>query len=167
MICRHPGCGRLIEIAGYCDRHKQDATGWFRTSKGSSSARGYGGRWRLLRQQVLERDSYLCCECTRVGRVSAASDVDHIVPKSQGGTDELSNLQSLCLRCHRAKTQAESRGVGQKSGPLAVRPPVPSSFPRERFSEQGGVKTECQEQKIMKINAKTNHFVDGRKKETA
>lgn len=114
MICRHPGCGRLIEIAGYCDKHKQDATGWFRTSKGSSSARGYGGRWRLLRQQVLERDSYLCCECARVGRVSAASDVDHIVPKSQGGTDDLSNLQSLCPSCHRAKTQAESQGGRSK-----------------------------------------------------
>lgn len=118
MICRHPGCGKLVDIAGYCDKHKQDATGWFRTSKGSSSARGYGGRWRLLRQQVLERDSYLCCECARDGRVAAASDVDHIVPKSQGGTDDLSNLQSLCPRCHRAKTQTESRGRVKSLGRL-------------------------------------------------
>lgn len=118
MICRHPGCNRLVDIAGYCELHSQDATGWFRTSKGNSSARGYGGRWRLLRRQVLERDSYLCCECGRAGRIAAASEVDHIVPKSQGGTDDLSNLQSLCPRCHRAKTQQESRGRVKSLGRL-------------------------------------------------
>lgn len=110
MICRHPGCGRLVEIAGYCDKHKDDAIGWGKNRQISSRERGYGGRWRFLRQQVLERDSYLCCECAKEGRVSAASDVDHIVPKSQGGTDDLSNLQSLCKKCHKTKTYAEKRG---------------------------------------------------------
>jgi hypothetical protein len=32
-----------------------------------------------------------------------ALEVDHIVPRNQGGSDDLSNLQSLCFRCNAAK----------------------------------------------------------------
>ena len=32
-----------------------------------------------------------------------ALEVDHIVPKNHGGSDDLSNLQSLCFRCNAAK----------------------------------------------------------------
>lgn len=109
-ICRHPGCSALINEAGYCQKHQKQAVGWFRTSQGSSTARGYGGRWRWLRKQVLERDGYLCCECKKVGRLTPATEVDHIIPKSQGGTDEPDNLQSLCNACHKIKTAREGRG---------------------------------------------------------
>jgi ATP adenylyltransferase len=30
-------------------------------------------------------------------------DIDHIIPRNQGGTNDLSNLQALCFRCNRAK----------------------------------------------------------------
>jgi hypothetical protein len=30
-------------------------------------------------------------------------EVEHIVPRNQGGSDDLSNLQSLCFRCNAAK----------------------------------------------------------------
>jgi hypothetical protein len=32
-----------------------------------------------------------------------ALEVDHIVPRNQGGSDDISNLQSLCFRCNAAK----------------------------------------------------------------
>ena len=32
-----------------------------------------------------------------------ALEVDHIVPKNHGGSDDFSNLQSLCFRCNAAK----------------------------------------------------------------
>lgn len=109
-ICRHPGCGVLIGEAGYCEKHQKQAVGWFRTSLGSSTARGYGGRWRWLRKHVLERDLYLCCECKKRGRLTSATEVDHVVPKYQGGTDDSDNLQSLCKECHKTKTAREGRG---------------------------------------------------------
>lgn len=37
-------------------------------------------------------------------------EVDHILPKSQGGTDDRMNLQGLCRHCHSAKTMRESVG---------------------------------------------------------
>ncbi|HBT3581894.1 TPA: HNH endonuclease [Klebsiella pneumoniae] len=36
-----------------------------------------------------------------------AETVDHITAKANGGTDDLSNLESLCNPCHRAKTAVE------------------------------------------------------------
>ncbi|HCL5939948.1 TPA: HNH endonuclease [Citrobacter freundii] len=36
-----------------------------------------------------------------------AETVDHIKPKAHGGTDDLSNLESICSGCHKAKTARE------------------------------------------------------------
>ena len=34
--------------------------------------------------------------------------MDHIVPKNQGGSDDLSNLQALCFRCNAGKRDTDS-----------------------------------------------------------
>ncbi|RCX52619.1 HNH endonuclease, partial [Escherichia coli] len=54
-----------------------------------------------------KRDKGLCQLCLRAGVVREAKTVDHINPKSHGGTDVDSNLQSLCWPCHKAKTARE------------------------------------------------------------
>lgn len=46
----------------------------------------------------------LCIECKRKGRVTLASEVDHIVPLSKGGTDDPENLQGLCAEHHADKS---------------------------------------------------------------
>ena len=63
--------------------------------------------WQKLRKQVLNRDNWLCRECARNGRISAASQVDHIIPLAKGGDNSLGNLQSLCKKCHALKTARE------------------------------------------------------------
>jgi 5-methylcytosine-specific restriction protein A len=35
-------------------------------------------------------------------------DVDHIKPKANGGTDDETNLQSICEACHKEKTRKEN-----------------------------------------------------------
>ena len=52
-----------------------------------------------LRQRVLERATHRCQHCRNAGRL----EVDHIIPVSDGGSDEPANLQALCVRCHVAK----------------------------------------------------------------
>lgn len=49
----------------------------------------------------------LCVVCLKDSIVRAATDVDHIMPKSQGGTDDWSNLQALCKSHHSEKTARE------------------------------------------------------------
>lgn len=75
----------------------------------SRHERGYSTAWDKLRLRILKRDSYLCQQCLKDGRVAAATSVDHIMPKAKGGTDDPGNLQSLCGGCREAK-DAEDRG---------------------------------------------------------
>ena len=56
-----------------------------------------------MRYQVL-MEQPLCVGCLKHGRTTEAAQVDHIIPLQAGGTDEFSNLQGLCLECHRDKT---------------------------------------------------------------
>ena len=39
--------------------------------------------------------------------MTPATQVDHIKPKAKGGTDDWDNLQSICDRCHDAKTKQD------------------------------------------------------------
>ena len=52
-----------------------------------------------LRLRTLEKARYRCQHCRNAGRL----EVDHILPVSEGGTDESFNLQALCPQCHLAK----------------------------------------------------------------
>jgi 5-methylcytosine-specific restriction endonuclease McrA len=51
--------------------------------------------WAKLRAACLARDGGMCVLCG-----APATDADHIVPRAQGGSDDLANLRSLCHRCH-------------------------------------------------------------------
>lgn len=82
---------------------------WGVTNRLSASARGYGTAWQRLRAEILARDKGLCQMCLADGRAVVARDVDHIVPKHRGGSDEAGNLQSLCVPCHQAKTAREGQ----------------------------------------------------------
>lgn len=79
----------------------------WRGQQGTPTERGYGWDWQKLRLTILQRDSYLCQACLTLGRPTPATDVDHITPKVQGGTDDADNLRSLCRACHQAKSQRE------------------------------------------------------------
>ena len=73
----------------------------------SAARRGYGRRWRRMREVQLRREP-LCRACAARGIVAAATDVDHIVPRRLGGANGRGNLQSLCHGCHSGKTRAEA-----------------------------------------------------------
>lgn len=87
--------------------------GW--TGKGSRQSRGYGRQWEKLRAHILDRDHHLCQPCKAKGHITPASQVDHITPKAEGGTDDPANLQAICIPCHSAKTAEEAaRAQGRK-----------------------------------------------------
>lgn len=56
----------------------------------------------------MRRDVWLCQPCKSKGRITPATECDHITPKAKGGTDDLDNLQAICRGCHSAKTEAEA-----------------------------------------------------------
>lgn len=106
--CTSPGCRKLVSGASRTSRCAEHAPAPWATNEGKTAhQRGYGARWRRLRAVVLASEP-LCRQCDREGRIAAARIVDHVVPKAEGGTDEMSNLQPLCLRCSNEKTQREA-----------------------------------------------------------
>jgi 5-methylcytosine-specific restriction protein A len=96
--------------SGYCAAHQSDrkVNKFADDRRGSSTERGYGAAWARLRKVILSRDKGLCQPCLKIGRYRPAQQVDHIVSKTSGGTDAESNLQSICLDCHQAKTAREA-----------------------------------------------------------
>lgn len=113
--CRQPGCAALVgrEEKGFCPAHRRERQRRQDARRGSSAARGYGGKWPALREMVLRREPR-CVECQKRGRLTLAQEVDHIVPKSRGGTDDIENLQSICRTCHARKTALEDGGFGRE-----------------------------------------------------
>ncbi|WP_144394826.1 HNH endonuclease [Pleionea sediminis] len=108
--CRYRLCkGLTIERHGFCSEHAEHARSWSNVHTQSASVRGYGYAWQKQRKRAIARDSALCQPCLREGRVTAFNSVDHITPKSAGGSDALSNLQCICKACHALKTQQESQ----------------------------------------------------------
>lgn len=69
----------------------------------SATARGYGSTWRKLRADYISTHPM----CETPGCLSRAALVDHIIPMRFGGSNDLSNLQSLCERCHQSKSRRE------------------------------------------------------------
>ena len=79
-------------------------------SKESRHARGYGYAWVKLRDKIMRRDMHLCQSCNAKGRATPATEVHHVIPKSQGGTDDMDNLVSTCSPCH---IEADAKAIGR------------------------------------------------------
>lgn len=78
-----------------------------------------GRPWRRLRDAVLAREP-LCRTCQAQGRIREATQVDHIIPLAQGGTNAVSNLAPICADCHKFKTANESAQAQGKRTKVAI-----------------------------------------------
>lgn len=56
----------------------------------------YPDNWTDLSREVKARDGYECGNCGSTHNLHA----HHIVPLSRGGTNQFSNLRTLCENCH-------------------------------------------------------------------
>lgn len=61
---------------------------------------------KTLRFKVFERDEFTCQYCGKKPP-KVVLEVDHIYPKSKGGTDDILNLITACLDCNRGKTMKD------------------------------------------------------------
>lgn len=103
--CAAAGCGNVVSNGRYCAAHVVQA----RTvdKRPSRSKRGYDRNWQRLRLLKL-RSNPVCEECLLYGHVVQATEVDHIKPLREGGTNQDENLRSLCKSCHSRKTARET-----------------------------------------------------------
>ena len=100
--CSYPGCPRLVPAGErYCQEHyKQVNQNYERYGRDPEVKRRYKSKqWRIARSIHVKQFPY-CEECYRNGVIVPVDEVHHIVPLSEGGTHEQSNLMSLCKSCH-------------------------------------------------------------------
>jgi 5-methylcytosine-specific restriction endonuclease McrA len=60
-----------------------------------------------LRYQVLRRDGEKCRICGKGAADGVLLEVDHIIPVSKGGSNDLNNLRTLCDICNRGRGDKE------------------------------------------------------------
>ena len=115
--CAVNGCAELVRNGGaFCAFHARERERTANENRGSSTQRGYGARWQKLRLMFL-RANPICADPFGVhrGEPTPATDVDHILPRSQGGTDAWTNLQPLCKSCHARKTAGDRNELRRRT----------------------------------------------------
>lgn len=55
-----------------------------------------------VRKYVLQRDNYQCQSCGKTEQKTKLN-IDHIIPLATGGSNDISNLQTLCSHCNQKK----------------------------------------------------------------
>ncbi len=109
--CAQPGCP-AVTTQRRCPKHQRAYQHEYaaRPNRRRSQQVYHTNAWRKLRAAALERDPY--CPCG-----AKATEADHIIPRKQGGSDTLDNLQGRCKRHHSQKTVAAMpRGEGGRWG---------------------------------------------------
>ena len=97
--CRYPACSRLTDGV-YCEEHQRLMnTHYNHFSRGYNSNERYGRAWRKIRDRYITAHP-LCERCLTENRYTPADLVHHKNPLSEGGSNEESNLMSLCYSCH-------------------------------------------------------------------
>lgn len=61
-------------------------------------------KWKIIKTLLAESQGYRCAHCQRptnmISNHRRQATVDHVVPKSRGGTDDWNNLVMSCSRCN-------------------------------------------------------------------
>ena len=85
-------------IASYLEKREDP---WSHRRKSTGYVSG------TLRYEILKRARYRC-ELCGVSAEHRALEVDHIVPRNHGGSDEPHNLQALCYSCNAMKQDRDA-----------------------------------------------------------
>jgi len=103
------GLTRICEkkIQEFIDKRGDDA--WSHRKKSVGYISG------TLRYEILKRAKFRC-ELCGISAEKKALEIDHIVPRIKGGSDDPSNLQSLCFSCNSMKRDRDDedlRGISE------------------------------------------------------
>ena len=93
------------------------------------------GRIRFSRRNIYARDGYTCQYCGKHGR-GVELNLDHVIPKSQGGATTWENVVCSCVKCNTRKGGRTPQQAKMRLRQEPVRPvwnqlgQVPSVQPR-------------------------------------
>ena len=68
---------------------------------------------KKLRFEVFKRDGFKCAYCGETPP-EVVLEVDHIDPKSKGGSNDINNLITACFACNRGKRNISLNKIPRK-----------------------------------------------------
>ncbi len=68
-----------------------------------------------IRWQVFKRDKWKCVSCGRSAENNIILHIDHIIPRSKGGKNEMDNYQTLCETCNIGKSNKDETDLRSKN----------------------------------------------------
>jgi 5-methylcytosine-specific restriction protein A len=112
--CGYPGCPELTDKR-YCSTHQRLSNKHYnKYMRDPVSNKRYGRAWKRIRDRYIKAHP-LCEACKRQGRLTPVEEVHHIKPLSQGGSNDFSNLMSLCKSCHSSITAKDGDRWGRSN----------------------------------------------------
>jgi 5-methylcytosine-specific restriction endonuclease McrA len=88
----------------------------------------------LTRRNVFHRDGHLCQYC---GSAGERLSIDHVIPRSRGGSHSWDNVTTACLRCNVHKGNRTPREAGMPLSHLPRRPLSGPLFEAQRQMADG------------------------------
>lgn len=108
--CAQHGCPELTDER-YCDSHAGLRRQAWQTSHRKARRQGSGWEEQARHKRIMRQHQGICHVCNKPG----ADQVDHVIPLSQGGTDEDDNLAPIhAYPCHKDKTAREAQQARSK-----------------------------------------------------
>ena len=98
--CENPDC---VRRCGY----RPDPTRRFSYYRFCHRCRGTGGKRSVGVGAVCERCSFVAVHPMQI-------QVDHIIPRSLGGSNDPDNLQMICANCHAYKSAVEDPAMARE-----------------------------------------------------
>lgn len=102
--CANSNCNNLSD-QNYCIEHRKEADSLYIQHRTASGRSVYDTQWKLLSKSYITLHP-LCVVCGEI-----AKDVDHIIPVRIAPEKmyDVSNLQSMCHKCHSKKSKEEKQ----------------------------------------------------------
>jgi len=133
---------------------------------------------KKLRYRVIDRDNCTCRRCGRKCRQGSRGNdqltIDHIKPVSQGGTNDLDNLQVLCRECNLGKSDTVKVGNSYHSPQRQRRrreskPEHQTAWPSENWQvkQQEEVREQQRREEILRQAVEREQFEKERKRRIA
>ena len=97
--CAYPNCPKLSDGL-YCEEHKKIVNQKYeKYGRKYKKNERYGSAWQKVRARYIKLHPF-CELCFKEGYVGHADIVHHIKPLAEGGTNDESNLMSVCFHHH-------------------------------------------------------------------
>jgi HNH endonuclease len=93
--------------------------------------------WYKLRMACLKRNHFTCQRCDKKNGQGRGMTAHHIIPRSEEGADDLSNLITLCDPCHDYVEINELRSIAEITGSYEDTVEVSVPKPTEQENEEG------------------------------